>query len=190
MTAYSNMELLKALLTATKPTEVHTILSAIGDRAELSPGHLFGTQGFRWEFYGGRDSNISSVNLASKPGRSITERVTNAIDAVLEKKMSQAAGVVPTSPMEAAKSWFGRPPTTPDNGLFKWKEYKTNGYDHLVRVVMLPTTNNSQPTIDVLDNGIGVTPSDFPNTILSLQNGNKIKKRYLAGAFGQGARQL
>jgi hypothetical protein len=42
------------------------------------------------------------------------------------------------------------------------------------------------PTVDVVDRGIGIRPQDFPETILSLQSGNKIKKHYLAGAFGQG----
>ena len=187
MVNYTHVQLLKALLTATRPVEVRNLLLSISDRPELSAGEIFGSQKYSWEFYGGRESNISSINLGSKPGRSLTERITNAIDGVLEKKMSKAAGMEPSSPTEAAKAWFGRPPTTADSGLFKSiKEFSVNGYDQLVKVVLLPSDINTEPTIDVSDDGIGIAPADFPNTILSLQQGNKIKKRYLAGAFGQG----
>ncbi len=40
--------------------------------------------------------------------------------------------------------------------------------------------------MDVLDDGIGIRPEQFPSTILSLQGGNKIDKWYVIGAFGQG----
>jgi len=187
MNDYSHQELLEAFLAATKPSDIRSLLISIGDRADLSAGDTFGSKKYSWEFYGKIESNISSINLGSKPGRSLTERVTNAIDGVLERRMSKAAGLEPSSPMDAAKAWFGRPPTTADSGLFKsTKEFLTNGYDQLVRVILLPADNNPAPTIDVLDDGIGIMPADFPNTILSLQRGNKIKKRYLAGAFGQG----
>src|SRR5207249_2827813 len=42
------------------------------------------------------------------------------------------------------------------------------------------------PTIDVLDQGIGLRSEEFPDTILSLQRGNKLTKLHLIGAFGQG----
>jgi hypothetical protein len=187
MSTYTHVDLLNALLAATMPVEVRNVLLSIGDNPELSAGESFGAQEYSWEFYGGRESNISSINLGSKPGRSLTERITNAIDGVLEKKMAKAAGMEPSSPMEAAKAWFGRPPSTPDSGLYKsLREFSVNGYDQLVRVVLLPSDESTEPIVDVVDDGIGIAPANFSKTILSLQQGNKIKKRYLAGAFGQG----
>jgi hypothetical protein len=42
------------------------------------------------------------------------------------------------------------------------------------------------PTIDVIDKGIGVGRGEFPDTLLSLNQDNKINKWYLMGRFGQG----
>lgn len=182
-----NEELLAALLSATKPSALESLLSQIGDHNELVVGETFSESNYQWEFYGGTDSNVSSVGLASKAGRSLTERVTNAIDAVLEKKAALATGSEPTSPMEAAQRWFGRPPSTADDGLFtKARDFSTSGYDRLVKVVLCAADKETAPTVDIIDDGIGIIPSEFSNTILSLQRGNKIKKRYLAGVFGQG----
>lgn len=182
----THSDLLLALLKATKPSQVQAILKAIGDRPELSVDQTFGDQGYCWHFYGDNESNMSSVNLGTKPGRSLTERVTNALDAVLEKEMTRRGGTPPASIMEAAKRWFGRPPSTVDSGLFSWKDFKTQDYDKLVRLVMTLGDEPAFPTVDVIDNGIGIKPDNFAHSILSLQKGNKIKKRYLAGAWGQG----
>ena len=43
-----------------------------------------------------------------------------------------------------------------------------------------------QPTVEIRDKGIGLTPRLVPLTILSLGAENKINKPYLAGAYGQG----
>lgn len=179
-------QLLESLLSVTRPRDVQNILEEIGDHPEISVKENFGNQNFQWQFYGDRESNISTINLGSKPGRSLTERITNSIDAVLEKKKARYPSIEPPSPMAAVSSWFGRPASTDDNGLFNWKDYETPKYDRLVRVVLTQGDINTEPTIDVIDNGIGIMPKDFRSTILSLQQGNKIKKKYLAGTYGQG----
>ena len=56
----------------------------------------------------------------------------------------------------------------------------------MVNVVLREGDNRKSPTIDIVDQGIGIEPAAFQDTILSLHRGNKIKKPYLAGAFGQG----
>lgn len=38
----------------------------------------------------------------------------------------------------------------------------------------------------LIDHGLGITADNFPNTILSLQEGNKITKKFVVGSFGQG----
>lgn len=177
--------LLNELLHATKPSHVDTILANLGNHGGIIVDQEFGSGKYKWEFYGNSESNLSTVHLGSKPGRSLVERITNAIDAVLEARMSQSA-TMPNSPMEAAKSWFGRPPTTADNGLFAWKDYKINDYDSLVQVVVTPGDIEIEPSIDIIDKGIGIPPEAFKDTILSLHRGNKMKKPYLVGAFGQG----
>src|SRR5262249_46033204 len=53
-------------------------------------------------------------------------------------------------------------------------------------ISILESDNKRQPTIEVRDRGIGLTPSLVPKTILNLGGGNKVDKMYLAGAYGQG----
>lgn len=103
MPPLTSADLLTKLLKATKPSQVQAILREIGDSPELTVGQTFGN-GYRWHFFGNKESNISTINLGTKPGRSLTERLTNAIDAVLEHQMLTREGTVPMpdSPSDAA----------------------------------------------------------------------------------------
>lgn len=177
---------LQGLLSATKPSEVRALLAQIGDSADHDVDQPFGPLNLQWHFYGDTDSNISTIGMASKPIRSLVERITNAIDAVLEKQKEKRPSTNPKSPQGAAKDWFGRPPSDTESGIYSWNNYQQNGYDRLVHVVMNSGDKENSPTIDVKDKGIGLLATQFKNTILSLQGGNKIKKPYLSGAFGQG----
>ena len=51
---------------------------------------------------------------------------------------------------------------------------------------MLAGDTKSARTVEIRDFGTGLTPEEMPNTILSLNESNKITKHYLAGAYGQG----
>ena len=187
-------ELLRALLSTSSPSDVNTILEQAGDHAGLVVGERFGKLGLTWKYYGGTESNISTINLATRAERSLIERVTNAIDGVLEREHGQRSRPIagkppersPDSPMEAAQRWFGRPPTSVDSGIFSWRDLDAGDADEQVHVVLSAGDEDSKPTIDVVDNGLGLQPEQFPKTILSLQSGNKIQKKYLAGAYGQG----
>jgi hypothetical protein len=182
---FENAEsLMRALLTATKSSQVRTILDEIGDHAGAELDQPFGPFNFCWHAFGNNPSNISSIGLGTKPGRSLTERVTNAIDAVLEDRAPSNV-TLPNSARLAAQQWFGRPVSGPDDGMFKW-DYSEGGNDRRYSVVITESGNEGAPSIDVIDDGIGIGPDDFPGTILSLQQGNKIKKWHLIGAFGQG----
>lgn len=172
----------RAFLATTTSARVGEILGILGDSAYVGLNQPFGKFNLCWQTFGGRSTNISSVGLGTKPGRSLTERITNAVDGILEER------VVPTIPnppsvREAAAKWFGRPASGPEDGLFRWKY---GDIDRRISVVLSASDSETAPTVDVLDDGIGILPEDFPRTILSLQGENKIKKRYLIGAFGQG----
>jgi hypothetical protein len=184
MAINSIQELFNQLLATTNPTDVRTILNEIGDYSEAGIDVLFGKLGLSWHPYGDKTSNYSTIGLASKPGRSITERITNAIDAVLEGH-SLKVSTKPISPQEAVNEWFGRPYSNSDSGLYNWK-YSEGNYDRKVGVILNDSGKKEAPTVDILDFGIGIAPDNFQSTILSLQNENKIKKKYLVGAFGQG----
>ena len=184
MTINSIQELFYQLFVTTSSAEVRTILAAIGDYPETGLDSPFGKLGVVWHPYGDNTSNFSTIGLATKPGRSLTERLTNCEDAILEER-SLSALSKPDSPLRAASEWFGRPISGPDNGLFKWN-YSDGNNDRRVAIVLTPSGNEDAPTIDALDFGIGIQPENFPKTILSLHGGNKMTKKYLIGAFGQG----
>lgn len=177
-------ELFNQFLPTTTSEQVRDILHALGDHADIGLQKEFSPMKLFWQPYGNKESNYSSIGLASKPGRSLTERITNAIDAVIEDRSFQAAHK-PESPQAAVNEWFGRPVSTSENGLFNW-DYREGNYDKKVGVVLTNSGNKEAPTVDVIDIGCGIKPEDFPKTILSLQEGNKIKKRFVVGSFGQG----
>jgi hypothetical protein len=178
------LSLFQRLLACTTSSEVRSILTDIGDSDASTIEVPFGKHGLVWKPFGNNASNVSSVGLGSKSGRSLTERVTNAIDAVLEDRAPTDIAL-PTSPRLAANRWFGRPISGADSGLFSWKEAPER-IDRHVHVLMQSSEKESSPTVDVVDDGIGIEARHFHNTILSLQGRNKIRKLYLVGAFGQG----
>ena len=179
------LQLFKDLFGSTRPEDVKAILTSLGDSHDVGNDEPFGPHHFIWHPFGDTLSNGSSIGLATKPGRSITERLTNAIDAVLERRASQVTGNPPDSPGLAAERWFGRPISGSDTGLFEWK-YAQGAYEKQFVIVLLPSGQDDCATIDVIDRGIGIRNDALRTTILSLQQGNKISKRYLAGAYGQG----
>src|ERR1035437_589031 len=151
--------LLQALLKARTSAEVKSILDDIGDYADLGLDTAFGSLGLQWHAFGDNLSNVSSIGLATKPGRSLTERLTNATDALREDRVRPNV-TPPTSARNATKPWFGRQISGPDDGLFKW-DYSGHDIDRRISVVLLPSGNDSAPTVDVVDNGIGIKPEQF-----------------------------
>jgi len=184
MAINSIQELFTQLLKSTTAQQLTDVLSEIGDVTDIGLDRPFGNLELHWHAYGNKTSNYSTIGLASKPGRSLTERITNSIDAVIDAH-ALTVGTSPSSPQAAVQEWFGRPFSNADNGLFNWK-YNEGGYDRKVAVVLTDSGKKEAPTVDTIDFGVGIPADAFPTTILSLQEGNKIKKKYLVGAFGQG----
>jgi hypothetical protein len=92
-------KLAEAVLAARTPTDIEQVLAAAA--AELG-GRL-------WRDLGDRRSNAGTVQIASSAASALIERVTNAIDGMLELKAEEHTGPPPTSPRQAAREWFGIP---------------------------------------------------------------------------------
>jgi hypothetical protein len=184
MQTLDTASLLRRLLQVKSSNEMQKLLESLGDDEALGLEQRFGPHRLKWVPFGDNPSNISTIGLGTKPGKSLTERITNAIDALLEDRAAQESGrTLPESPRLAAQEWFGRPVSGPDAGLFQGLPAPV---DRRISVVLLDSGIADCPTVDVIDQGVGILPKDLRSTILSLQAGNKIRKRYQIGAFGQG----
>lgn len=166
-------ELFNTLVTASKLEDVRDALAAF----RPSPG-------VSERPFGGRANNRGAIEVASDPARSAIERVTNEHDALLELEHIRHGGKPECrSPREAADAWFGVPSKDGLAGLTT-KQRQDLASNSIVR---LEAGEGWQSRIlTAFDRGIGIKPDRMKDTILSLNESNKIQKHYLAGTYGQG----
>lgn len=142
-----------------------------------------------WAFVGETEFNASTIDMLSSPGKGLIERITNGIDAVLEKAKEEYNIMNAKTANDIVKIAFPN--------FYKNKYNILNGNSDRQRaletegkvvVAINDSTKSNRPTIDVVDKGSGINGENFINTILSIHKGNKSKtdKNYLIGAFGQG----
>lgn len=137
----------------------------------------------QWVPVGARENNRGTIEVSADPGRSLVERLTNAIDAVLEAEHDSHSGVPECrSPKEAAVAWLA----IPASGLSELTPAARRGLAQRVSIHVMPGSGRDARTIEVRDRGVGLRPDQMPHTILSLNESNKMQKHYLAGAYGQG----
>lgn len=138
-----------------------------------------------WKPVGGNENNLATINLGSDPAAGVVERITNAIDAVLDREWierGQPSNVL--SPRQAVQEWFG----VVDGRLadIDVRDPATVELSKRVQVTLKDSEKDDRPTVDIRDAGTGVRSEDFASSILSLNGSRKLKKMFLAGAFGQG----
>jgi hypothetical protein len=132
---------------------------------------------------GYRLNNRGTVEVATDPGRSAIERITNAIDALLELEHSTHNGKPAcSSPRLAAQAWLG----IDHSGLSATTQKQRQLLARRTVVTLESGENKSSRILSVRDTGIGLFPERMSTTILSLNESNKWQKHYLAGTFGQG----
>jgi hypothetical protein len=165
---------LKNLLRATTNNQVEEVIR------NLEP------LGSEWRLVGDRN-NYPTINVASIPSAAIVERVTNSIDARLELAAEAEPKLAEecTSPRIFVDKTFGV-----KDGYLSTLESKEKREELVEQAGIIVTLRDgdltSTPTIDIQEAGIGISRTEFPETILSLNKDNKIKKWYLMGRFGQG----
>ncbi len=142
-----------------------------------------------WKFLGNNSSNGSSVNILKHGEKGLIERITNAIDAVIEKQKIKNNIVSASEATAIIKKAFPKYYENFSN-LSKGEQFKVQTYDAANQVILAANdaTGTTKITFDVIDQGTGISGENFPKTILSLNAGNKLsrEKAYLIGAFGQG----
>jgi hypothetical protein len=130
---------------------------------------------------GGRPNNAGVIEVSSDPALASVERITNAMDAVLEFHAAKG-GDLPKSPREAAKKWLG----IPSAGIKNLDNAQRRSIAENVSVTLCESGVPKHPTLIIQDKGIGIEAQDFLKTVLSLNEQNKSGKNYTMGTFGQG----
>jgi hypothetical protein len=134
--------------------------------------------------FGRRPNNRGTIEVASDAGRAAIERITNAHDALLELEHHRHSGKPECrSPREAASAWLG---VSDKDGLagLSIKQRQDLAAKTIIRLQAGEGGQSRILTIE--DRGIGIPVSKMEQTILSLNESNKITKHYLAGTYGQG----
>ncbi|OIO26554.1 hypothetical protein AUJ14_01685, partial [Candidatus Micrarchaeota archaeon CG1_02_55_22] len=136
-----------------------------------------------WAPVGARENNRGIIEVSSDPGRSLVERVTNSIDAVLEAEHDSHKGIPDCrTPKEAGTAWLN----IPANGLSGMSPAQRQAIANRVVVQLLPGEGKESRVVEIRDTGTGLAPTEMPGTILSLNEGNKMQKHYVSGVYGQG----
>jgi hypothetical protein len=140
-----------------------------------------------WVPFNDSPANDGPMSLNAYPGRAFIERVTNEGDANLEAKSIVHMGPMPTSPADAAQVWFGLSPGSLASGLSDQDARKLAQSTVTVTGFVGDPKDSRDSVFDARDFGVGLTADEMPNTILSLNRGNKKSKPWLTGKHGQGA---
>jgi hypothetical protein len=136
-----------------------------------------------WVPFGGRENNRGTIEASADPGRSLVERLTNGIDAILEDEHKKHDGIPDCrTPKEAATAWLN----VPEVGLSEMTPAQRRSIAQRISIKLRAGDDRSARVVEIRDTGIGLSPDEMPKTILSLNESNKMQKYYLAGAYGQG----
>jgi len=134
---------------------------------------------------GNRPNNAGTVEIPADSTLATVERITNAIDSIIELEVART-GIKPANPVDAGIKLLG----IPKGGIREMTSAARRELASRVTVTLEDSGVKKKPTLIITDKGIGIEPSAFPNTILSLNEQNKADKKYLMGTYGQGGSQV
>ncbi len=163
------------LLSFRKPEEVSRFINFNMEEMSL-----------HWEDIGKDETNFPRLAISRSGVKAFVERITNAMDAVLENKKESLKNGIPNSPREAIQKWFdvkgGHISFISDS---KRRELAQKN----IQVILDDSGVEKKPTITIKDFGIGMHPDEFEKTIVGLGGSLKRGKHYLLGAYGWGGSQ-
>lgn len=166
-------ELFTSLLGAGTEDEVQSILASEGLADDPT----------KWTPYGDNESFYGVVeNQQAHPVPALVEKITNGIDAILEKKVREdgidiKSKEAPGSVQEALDRYF------PNHRDWDLGEARRRQAGDLQIVASGPRRDTS---LLIYDNGVGQAPADFPGTFLSLLRGNKNEVHFVQGKYNMG----
>ncbi|HXA16714.1 MAG TPA: hypothetical protein VN380_06975 [Thermoanaerobaculia bacterium] len=140
-----------------------------------------------WSPFNDSESNDGPMSLNAYPGRAFIERITNEGDANLERAALNHHGPFPPSPANAAEIWFHLDGAALTGGMLDDETEKLAKKTVTVTAYVGDAKDTRDCVLDARDYGVGLSGSEMPHTILSLNRGNKKSKPWLTGKHGQGA---
>lgn len=165
--------LFEKLLEADNETAVEAILDSEG----------LSTDDTKWTPYGDNESFYGVIeNQQAHPVPALVEKVTNGIDAILEKKvlldgLDPRSSDAPGSVQEALDRYF------PGHRNWDLGDVRRQQARELQIVASGPKMDTS---LLIYDNGVGQAPEDFASTFLSLLRGNKNDVHFVQGKYNMG----
>lgn len=134
-------------------------------------------------FLGDQEANWSSISSPADATSVLFERGTNMFDADIELEAERRRVFGCGSPAEAAYTFFG----VPRSGISDMSNAEREKLAAMSLVVVHDSDDSKKrPTIAFRDHGSGIGTRGVPDTILSLQKSNKLRKSYTHGVFGKG----
>ncbi|MBL4828321.1 MAG: hypothetical protein JKY55_00245 [Aliivibrio sp.] len=136
-----------------------------------------------WKPYGDNENNYAIVeNQQAAPVPALIEKLTNGIDAILEKRCLEE-GIDPKSPKAPKSVEEGINQFFPEHTNWDLPAGRRQQAEMLQVIAHGPKKDTS---IVVYDDGLGQKPEDFGNTFLSLVKGNKNKIHFVQGKYNMG----
>ena len=181
-----NNELVLNLLRAESEVEVVALLDGAGLWADDSA----------WRPLGDSESNYGIINNQQGDAfGALVEKIVNSIDARLELACL-LAGIDPTTEEapRTGREVVARFIEEADGGLHDsdgllalWEERGIDVLAQARKICVVATGSRDQtPNISIIDEGVGQTPSNFPETFMSLVRGNKAKIPFVTGKWNMG----
>ena len=153
--------------------EVHDILESEG---------LLNNQD-NWHLYGEIESNFGIVeNQQAHPVPALVEKITNGIDAILERKCLEEAinptsDKAPRSMKEALERYFPK---------YKYWDNNIELKKQAEELQIVADGPKGETSLLIYDNGVGQSPETFPDTFLSLVRGKKKNIQFVQGKYNMG----
>ena len=130
-------------------------------------------------------------NQTSKPETALVEKLVNSVDAVLMGECWKF-GIQPDSPdapqsiSEAVAEFFagGRGRADTMGNIARWDSRKRT--EVAGRIALAATGERQNVSFTIVDAGEGQTPNAMPDTLLSLDRGNKVNVQFVQGKFNMG----
>ena len=137
----------------------------------------------KWRDVGDIELNTARMNIVADPDSTIVERITNGMDAIVDRKILSDSDIAKVeSPREAAAKILG----IKDGYLCNLTDEESRSLVKERSDIEVFVKINDGVNLFFRDYGIGLTNREMPGTILSLNESNKFRKPYLIGQYGQG----